>query len=102
MSGAGADDAGLASGLFNTTQQIGMAVGVAVLSTLAASRTEGLLSTGKSEAAALTGGYHLAFGVAAALLVAAFTVAFIVLRQPKPAIVLDAFPAEPAVQPEVA
>ena len=40
MSGAEADDAGLASGLFNTTQQIGMALGVAVLSTLAASRTE--------------------------------------------------------------
>jgi EmrB/QacA subfamily drug resistance transporter len=82
MSGANADDAGLASGLFNTTQQIGMAVGVAVLSTLAASRTEGLLSGGKDEATALTGGYHLAFGMAAALLVAAFTVALLVLRQP--------------------
>ncbi|MFD8532347.1 MFS transporter [Streptosporangium canum] len=84
MSGARADDAGLASGLFNTTQQIGMAVGVAVLSTLAASRTEELLSAGSAEAAALTGGYHLAFGVAAALLVAAFIVAFTVLRQPRP------------------
>jgi hypothetical protein len=83
MSSAQADDAGLASGLFNTTQQIGMAVGVAVLSTLAASRTEGLLSGGNDEATALTGGYHLAFGIAAALLVAAFTVAFIVLRQPR-------------------
>ncbi|MFI6883487.1 DHA2 family efflux MFS transporter permease subunit [Streptosporangium canum] len=84
MSGARADDAGLASGLFNTTQQIGMAVGVAVLSTLAASRTEELLSAGSAEAAALTGGYHLAFGVAAALLVAAFVVALTVLRQPRP------------------
>ncbi|MBC6457476.1 MFS transporter [Actinomadura sp. HBU206391] len=83
MSGARADDAGLASGLFNTTQQIGMAIGVAVLSTLAASRTEGLLSAGEDEATALTGGYHLAFGIAAALLVAAFTVALLVLRQPK-------------------
>ncbi|MEU3167202.1 MFS transporter [Streptosporangium sp. NPDC006930] len=84
MSGAGADDAGLASGLFNTTQQIGMAVGVAVLSTLAARRTEELLSAGESAASALTGGYHLAFGVAAALLLAAFTVALVVLRQPRP------------------
>ncbi|MFF5111383.1 DHA2 family efflux MFS transporter permease subunit [Streptosporangium sp. NPDC000509] len=84
MSGAGADDAGLASGLFNTTQQIGMAVGVAVLSTLAARRTEELLSAGESTASALTGGYHLAFGVAAALLLAAFTVALVVLRQPGP------------------
>ncbi|MBG0820123.1 MFS transporter [Planomonospora sp. ID91781] len=84
MSGARADDAGLASGLFNTTQQIGMAVGVAVLSTLAASRTEGLRSAGAGEAAALAGGYHLAFGAAAALLVAAFAVALAVLRQPAP------------------
>ncbi|WP_031157817.1 MFS transporter [Streptosporangium roseum] len=84
MSGARADDAGLASGLFNTTQQIGMAIGVAVLSTLAASRTEELLSAGSDEAAALTGGYHLAFGIAAALLVAAFIVALTVLRQPRP------------------
>ncbi|GGO60451.1 MFS transporter [Nonomuraea cavernae] len=84
MSGARADDAGLASGLFNTTQQIGMAVGVAVLSTLAASRTSDLLSAGTAEAAALTGGYRLAFGCATALLAAAFVVALVVLRQPRP------------------
>jgi drug resistance transporter, EmrB/QacA subfamily len=99
MSGAQADDAGLASGLFNTTQQIGMAVGLAALTTLAAARSETLLSAGKSEASALTGGYHLAFGIAAALLVAAFTVALIVLRQPKPPTdVQDATPAEPVVR----
>ncbi len=101
MSGARADDAGLASGLFNTTQQIGMAVGVAVLSTLAARRTGELLSTGESEATALTGGYHLAFGVAAALLLAAFTVALVVLRQPRPDTTTpDATPAAPAARPE--
>jgi MFS family permease len=82
MSGAKDDDAGLASGLFNTTQQIGMSLGVAVLSTLAASRTEGLLAQGKSRAEALTGGYHLAFTVGTGLLVAAFAVAFTVLAQP--------------------
>ncbi|MFD9867589.1 MFS transporter [Streptomyces niveus] len=80
MSGAGERDAGLASGLFNTAQQIGMAVGVAVLSTLAASRSERMLAGGASGAEALTGGYHLAFGVGAGLLVAAFVVAFAVLR----------------------
>ncbi len=85
MSGATADDAGLASGLFNTTQQIGMAIGVAVLSTLAASRTEALLAGGSGEAAALTGGYRLAFTISAALLMAAFAVALGVLRQPRPA-----------------
>ncbi|GAA2409770.1 MFS transporter [Nonomuraea africana] len=84
MSGAKADDAGLASGLFNTTQQVGMAVGVAVLSTLAASHTEQLLAAGQSQAAALTGGYQVAFAIAAALLVAAFIVALLVLRQPRP------------------
>ncbi|GAA0229062.1 MFS transporter [Cryptosporangium japonicum] len=79
MSGATADDAGLASGLFNTTQQIGMAVGVAVLSTIAAARTESLLDEGR--AAALTGGYHAAFAVGTALLAAAFALAFGLLRQ---------------------
>ncbi|MFI6083988.1 MFS transporter [Streptomyces sp. NPDC051217] len=80
MSDAGEEDAGLASGLFNTTQQIGMAVGVAVLSTLAASRSERLLTDGASEAEALTAGYHLAFGVGAGLLVTAFVVAYAVVR----------------------
>ena len=82
MSGARADDAGLASGLFNTTQQIGMALGVAVLSTLAASRTAGRLAEGASEAAALTAGYRLAFTVSAVLLVASIAVAALVLRSP--------------------
>ncbi|MFI7704136.1 DHA2 family efflux MFS transporter permease subunit [Nonomuraea sp. NPDC049480] len=85
MSGAKADDAGLASGLFNTTQQIGMALGVAVLSTLAASRTGVLLASGTSEAAALAGGYRLAFTVSAGLLVAALLVSLVVLRRPAPA-----------------
>jgi EmrB/QacA subfamily drug resistance transporter len=85
MSGARPDDAGLVSGLFNTVQQIGMALGVAVLSTLAASRTEHLRADGRSEAAALTGGYHLAFTVSAGLLVAAFLVGVLVLRSPKAA-----------------
>ncbi|MDF5755939.1 MFS transporter [Spongiactinospora sp. TRM90649] len=80
MSGAREGDAGLASGLFNTTQQVGMAIGVAVLSTMAASRTAGLLAEGASRPEALTGGYRLAFGIAAGLLVAAFAVGVIVLR----------------------
>ncbi|MGW1818822.1 MFS transporter [Streptomyces sp. NPDC002125] len=80
MSGAGKDDAGLASGLFNTTQQIGMAIGVAVLTTLAAARTDRLLGEGHSRAEALTGGYQLAFTIGTGLLVTAFAVAFLVLR----------------------
>ncbi|MEV6248953.1 MFS transporter [Streptomyces sp. NPDC051742] len=82
MSGAQEKDAGLASGLFNTTQQIGMAIGVAVLSTLAASRTESLTEAGSPAAEALTSGYHLAFGVGAGLLLVALALTFTVLRRP--------------------
>ncbi|WP_406151839.1 MFS transporter [Streptomyces sp. NBC_01012] len=80
MSGAGKDDAGLASGVFNTTQQVGMGVGVAVLTTLAAARTDRMLGEGHGRADALTSGYQLAFTVGTGLLVAAFVVAFLVLR----------------------
>ncbi|MGW5384684.1 MFS transporter [Nocardia sp. NPDC003963] len=85
MSGAEAGDAGLVSGLFNTTQQIGMALGVAVLTTLAASRTGVLLNAGAPATDALTGGYRVAFAVAAGLLVAALAVAITVLRPAVPA-----------------
>ncbi|OLT38434.1 MFS transporter [Actinomadura sp. CNU-125] len=95
MSGARPEDAGLASGLFNTAQQIGMATGIAVLSTLAASRTGSLAAAGEPAAAALTGGYRLAFGIAAVLLAAAFAVAVAVLRTPKPGAAAPA-PAEPS------
>jgi EmrB/QacA subfamily drug resistance transporter len=84
MSGAGEDDAGLASGVFNTTQQIGMAAGIAVLSTLAAARTDGLLAAGQRSPEALTAGYHLAFTVGTGLIIAAFGVALVVLRRPDP------------------
>jgi EmrB/QacA subfamily drug resistance transporter len=83
MSGADERDAGLASGLFNTTQQIGMALGVAVLSTLAASRTESLTAAGRTPAESLTGGYHLAFTVGAALLLTATALAAALLRRPR-------------------
>ncbi|GAA1646306.1 MFS transporter [Actinoplanes couchii] len=81
MSGAEESDAGLASGLFNTTQQVGMAIGVAVLATLAAARTDHLLAAGSPAADALTSGYRLAFTTSAALLTAAFLVALFVLRR---------------------
>jgi EmrB/QacA subfamily drug resistance transporter len=81
MSGATENDSGLASGLVNTTQQIGAAFGLAVLATLAASRTASLLSHGQGETVALVGGYRLAFGVGAALVVGAIAVATLVLKQ---------------------
>lgn len=73
-------DAGLASGLFNTTQQIGAALGVAVLSALAAARTASLHAAGPDSASALTSGYRLAFATGAGLAVAAIIVAAILLR----------------------
>jgi sugar phosphate permease len=78
MSGATPEDSGLASGLANTTQQVGGAVGISVLVTLASSRTRSL---GGSGAVALTGGYHLAFTVSAALAAVGAVVAATVLRR---------------------
>ena len=75
MSGVTPQDAGLASGLVNTTAQVGGALGLAVLATLSASRTKTLSASGHSQAAALTGGYHLAFWIAAALVACAIAVA---------------------------
>lgn len=80
MSGARSDDAGVVSGLFNTAQQVGGALGVAVLSTLAAARTATLSAEGTPHPAALTSGFHLAFTVGAVLLTVALTVAAAVLR----------------------
>ena len=80
MSGATQSDAGLASGLFSTTQQIGAALGVAALSTLAAARSTSLHLAGHDSAAALTSGYRFAFGTGAGLTVAAALVAAVLLR----------------------
>jgi MFS family permease len=85
MSGATPADAGLASGLVNTTVQVGGALGLAVLATLSATRTGDLAATGQSTAEALTGGYHLAFLIAAGLVMAAIAVAVGVLQGEKKA-----------------
>jgi hypothetical protein len=68
-SGVGEEDSGLASGLFNTSQQVGGSLGLAILSTLAASQTTKLLSSHSATfVAARVSGYHVAFLAAAIML----------------------------------
>ena len=105
MSGATQEDAGLASGLVNTTAQVGAAIGLAVLATLSASRTDDLLAEGVARAEALTGGYELSFWIASALVVVALVVALIVLEkveQPERPEAGEAPAEEPAADAEPA
>jgi EmrB/QacA subfamily drug resistance transporter len=95
MSGATESDAGLVSGLFNTSQQAGAAGGVALLSTVAAARTASLEQARQTAAVALTHGYQLAFLVGAGLTAGALLIAVTALR---PSARADVRPEAP--QPE--
>jgi EmrB/QacA subfamily drug resistance transporter len=81
MSDVEPTEAGLASGVVNTSFMMGGALGLAVLASLAASRTDSLLSSGESELVALTGGYHAAFLVGALFALAAAAIGGLLLRQ---------------------
>jgi MFS family permease len=85
-SGVAPGDSGLASGLLNTTQQVGGSLGLAILSSIATSRTTSALHTGLAVPAALTHGFKGAFIVAAVLcaLGAVLTIALLPGRQREP------------------
>jgi EmrB/QacA subfamily drug resistance transporter len=94
MSGVAPQESGLASGIINTSFMMGGALGLAVLASLAASRTSDLLAAGESNPAALTGGYHVAFMVGALFAFGAAAIGGLLLRnQPMPA-----HEGEPAVE----
>ncbi|HEY2072963.1 MAG TPA: MFS transporter [Gaiellaceae bacterium] len=80
LAGVGPREAGLASGLLNTSQQVGGAIGVAIASSVAVSRATHLLHTGHSTAAALTSGYALAFWVVAGISAAGVVAALALVR----------------------
>ena len=86
-------DAGLASGVANTAFMMGGALGLAVLASLAAAQTARLAAGGASQAAALTGGYHVAFGLGALFAAAAAALAFVLLRAPAPVPAQEPAPA---------
>lgn len=99
MSGATPSDAGLASGLVNTTGQVGGALGLAVLGTLSTSRATNQLADGVAAPAALTSGFHLAFGIGAVLVAVAIVLA-VGLLQPAPAMQHHGeFAGEPELDP---
>jgi EmrB/QacA subfamily drug resistance transporter len=86
-SGVAAEDSGLASGLLNTTQQVGGSLGLAVLSAVSTSRTTSALDGGSALPAALTDGFTAAFTVSAILCAAAAVLAIVLLpgRRREPA-----------------
>ncbi len=90
-------EAGLASGLVNTTAQVGAALGLAVLATLSASHSDNLIADGTATESALTSGYHFAFWIGAALVGVAIVVALAVLKPDEVAEhAREGAPSEPA------
>jgi hypothetical protein len=81
LAGVPERDAGVGSGLIDTSQQLGAAIGIAVASTVAASRAGVLLGHGSVTADALTGGFHAALWVSGLTALAAVPAAFLLMRR---------------------
>ena len=84
LAGVGEHQAGLASGLLNTTQQLGGAIGIAIASSVAASHTKTLVHAGNAVPTALTGGFQSAFWVLGAIALLALPAIFVLIRRDEP------------------
>src|SRR6188508_688848 len=93
LAGVKEAEAGIASGLINTSQQVGGAVGIALLSTVAISRTDNEVAAGTALPQAMTSGFQLAFWVGAAIALAGVVAALVLIRQEEIAPALEAQPA---------
>ena len=102
MADVPAADAGLASGITNVSQQISGALGLAVLSTVAANHTQGLLSDGNGLTSALLGGYHVAFIAGAIAIVAGIALALALLRPRDPQVAVDHLPTRLVLEEQAA
>jgi MFS family permease len=96
LAGIEAKDAGLASGLINTSQQIGGALGIAILSSVAVAHTESSVGSGQAVPDALTAGFHAAFWVGAVIAAIGVVASIVLVRREE----LAAAPATDAEQAE--
>jgi len=93
VDGVPREDAGLATGILNVSAQVATAVGLAVLGTLSATRTDTLRRHGAAEPDALTGGYHLVYLVCAGVLVVGVLIALMAMRRARSAVARAVEPA---------
>jgi hypothetical protein len=100
LAGVARQEAGLASGLLNTSQQLGGAIGIAIASTVAATHVKTLLGEGRTPSAALTGGFHWALWVCGTIALLALPATATLLRRKTSAGPGAAMPVLAAVEQE--